>query len=338
MRTATFGDLRGAIERAEVPAEAWAEVCAILDAMDLPPERVAAEIVPYLDARCRDWPDHARVCPHEWWLDLAQGVPAPQLAACRALDLSGDRLATTRLVEVARAPELAPITCLDLSENHLGGHGVAALWQTPLMSGLRALYLRQSRLGEEGVRAVFERGARLEVLVMPGNLSVPPRQRLPWEVLARVERLEIGENALDNKQMAPLTAHGALPALKHLSLAWFGRGEGMDLYQLLVRAPWVPRLRVLDLRSATLHASPREHAARLIEALARVEAPLERLIMDWGGLGIWELMQLAALPALQPPATLIASDHNAYVAASALRAVEQTALRGRLILAAEDDA
>jgi uncharacterized protein (TIGR02996 family) len=147
---------------------------------------------------------------------------SPYLRGLRRLGLSVSHVGTNGVVALAASPNVGRLTRLDLDGNGVGDAGVAALAASPHLVRLRHLALQGSRVGVNGVRALVDSGT-----------------------LSGLRTLVLTSPRLGAEVVEALTTPRALPSLRSLML---GRlQDGNESVRVLAAAPWVSRLKSLEL-------------------------------------------------------------------------------------------
>jgi len=102
---------------------------------------------------------------------LARTAASPALAEVVNLDLSGNALDDTAVIELLSSPHLRPLRRLELANNHLTDSTMKWLVGSPLADQLTGLGLRSNRLSGEAVELLFRSplGQRLRQLELQGN-------------------------------------------------------------------------------------------------------------------------------------------------------------------------
>ena len=251
-----FGEIRSAAQRA--PGEAaWEAICAAVEAVE--PARLREEVVPYLNAHLRHWPDAARRVPARWLRALWRGEPAPieALAITRRLELRGG-VRATELAALARLPQLGGLSSLALRSCGLRAADLVALEGAPLWASLTSLDLSHNALNREAMRALAPWLARghLEHLTLAWNFitDAGAEALLGGEVADApfgdaLLTLDLSNNHLGERPDVCarwlVSAMRRLPALHTLRLGWNALGDAG--LRALLRAPWPTTLRALDL-------------------------------------------------------------------------------------------
>jgi hypothetical protein len=220
MRDDPFGELRSVLQEPPSPGR-WDRIAALLeswpDADDL-----AARVVPYVQSHLRDDP-HPRPAPQRWLEKLEK----------RGVDLPVTFLIDTLVWRPDDRPR--------------DDSFIKALLEQDVFSGLRRLELAHTPCSEKTLKRIGEAlGEGLEELALWHCIGVRGGEGLldGWDLRA-LRRLDLGGNMLFEVPWAVLAP---LPALEHLRLAASGLISG----DALARAPWMGRLRALDVRHSCL--------------------------------------------------------------------------------------
>lgn len=256
-----FGEIRSAAQRA--PGEAaWEAICEAVEAIE--PARLREEVVPYLNAHLRHWPDAARCVPARWLRAIARDEPAPiealaitrrlvlraagvrdmvlfgllerfeqlsQLGALRILDLSSCGLQGVDLFVLGNAPIWRHVTTLDLSHNALDTQAVEDLLFANVdltdRAPLHTLSLAWNFICDGGVEALLDEGLHLHKTLTTLDLR-NNRLGTSWPACSRWLHQAV-----------------SMSQLHTLRLGWNALGDAG--VRALLAAPWQASLTALDL-------------------------------------------------------------------------------------------
>ncbi len=249
-------------------------------------------------------------------------VAAHHLSGLRELDLQNNVCGAAAMEILAQARLFTQLTHLDLSGNVLGAAGLQALAASPLCQSLTMLRLTNTQLQPTGLGALassphFKRLVRLEVNGNPAlgsaglealaasrtlgaltelNLSstalgLTGTRALAASATLRPHFLELGNNHLDARALAPLANCDAASGLTHLDL--WSNPLGDDGAKTLASSARLGRLRFLGLAATGLSAWGVKDVAS-----ANHFGGLETLNLQGNGLGDEALQALAAFPQL----------------------------------------
>jgi hypothetical protein len=180
-----FGDIRSTLH-GEPDARRWGDLCALLDRVD-DRERLAAEIVPYVEGVLEAWDDDLRRIPPAWLDRALDGAPVPQLAIGRILEVRGRRIGDRGARALAQLTGLGGLYRLDLAENRIGPEGARALAEADHLDGLLFLALDDNPIGADGARALADAPQLRSLLWL--DLCVEDIGRDGVAALARSEHL-----------------------------------------------------------------------------------------------------------------------------------------------------
>lgn len=141
----------------------------------------------------------------------------------RRLDLDGCAIKDDGLRALAAVPELAQVRTLILRNNQLGGDGLAALLAAAKLRELEELDLAFNEVAEAGVRALAKaslpRLVRLSLRsVLPGGPALKALAAAGEKALPQVRVLDLGENQIEDADLAPLLQSGWVRPLHELKL------------------------------------------------------------------------------------------------------------------------
>lgn len=296
-----FGEIRS-ITQGSPSEAAWWRLTRLCDRV--PPARLG-ELIPYVDASLRAWPDRLRIAPRRWIEQAMTGAHTPQLALSRHLHLldplPAGEARTFRAIqpsferavfERTLAPAILPVRIPNAHEliptlvDAAGGWPWTALTTDRLdalasreeVAQLTALrVIRWHERNDAHVLAAFERmdPARVEQLALPalGTDEAMLRQ-LRGRVWPRLRVLDLGMRSTDTALCEGWRdVADVLPALEYLSLDATYSGDHSEEPELarmawLARATMPETLRALDLTSTLLYIA--DEPEGLAEALSTI--------------------------------------------------------------------
>lgn len=270
----------------------------------------------------------------------------------RRLDLDGCALKDEGLKALAAAPEIAQVRTLILRNNQLSGDGLKALLQTAKLRELEELDLAFNEVAEAGVRALatasLPRLVRLSLRgVLPGGPALKALAAAGEKAMPQVRALDLGENQIEDADLAPLLASGWVRPLHELkldqnqltaaSITKLAALKLRDLRRLdlsnnsvgtvgirsLARAAFLPGLSALALRYTKLGEAGVLDLAKLLPAAAKL-TELDLLGAGVNESGLGAILATATARRL----TLLDLSYNALGDAGAVRlaAIELPAL------------
>jgi uncharacterized protein (TIGR02996 family) len=198
-----------------------------------------------------------------------------------SLDFTGCELGPREMAVLVASERAHRLARLELVDNHLGADGLQTLFASRL-DGLRELsfhHLIHEPLDTS--HAMFHAAwlDRLETLRCITPWGPPLLARLPWGRFASLRHLTIGGS---DDHLAALAVH-PMPRLEHLHL-----GSGITIsprgIAALARAPWTPRLRLLEIPNLHSEAAAALATAQLDElrvlSIGKTENAALRRIAD----------------------------------------------------------
>ena len=209
-----FGELRS-IFSTPASAASWEALCSKVDAaMRAQPERATTELIPYLSALLKPWPDHLRVAPPTWLERALIGELLPELELVSTIVIQLRYVATGELKALLQNHALPDLRQLSLWTVGLRAEQLSELLNAPVATQLKELHLGRNDLSDRGVELLCKHSSKLLAL---RTLSLPENDigsRGAWALahsplLERLERLNlyanhIGEEGFLSLATAPI--------------------------------------------------------------------------------------------------------------------------------------
>ena len=295
MPTATFGDVRSALQQPPSP-RAWRAVCHLIEQWSDEDDELREVILPYALDVLERWPDELRAASPIWINQLiGDDRPAPVIwKLVRHLEITGARLRvdeTKRLVAcphlrgvrhlmvraalsqsafglLMQAPYLTKVTELGFISAGLEDRQFAKFIDAPMMQrGLKRLDLAWSGVAERGVRAIAKAPHlhSLEALDLEGCRELSPdgawHRLLHSSLLTNLRRLDASKAWLTTEHLRTLGNSPLLAHLTHLDVGYNDIGDRF-LSQILTQGEHRPhRLTHLTLWNTSLGGTLPTHLA-----------------------------------------------------------------------------
>lgn len=242
-------DTLRALLHAPPSSEAWAALCAHLQALYASDPASIAPVLPACEAAVAGWPARS---PDDAWLErLGAGEVVPMM---RLVNTIQDAiLDDAALVALAGSPACAGLRVLHVQECEISDASMEALAASPYFTGFTELELFWCDVTDDGFNALIESGKLSELTA----LYLKEVDISGWSVVALLQRpdapkltalamgvIEDGP-AFDDDEIVALAACPALSELESLDLTY---NELYDEAALaLARSPHLRKLRNLEL-------------------------------------------------------------------------------------------
>lgn len=256
---ADFGDVRSLLHQS-AQVETWRALCAMLSSFD--EGQLRHQVLPYVEAHLRRWPDELCLAPSQWIMQLLAGEPAPQLRLARQIKTK--ELSAQALQRLIDCPDLIEVEAIHLQNCEISPELIEALMRAPWSRTLKTLYLAHSYLGDPQIEALskLEGLSRLKTLDLRYNRITNEGAKTLAQCphLGGLELLDLRYNQIEIEGALELVKENHLKHIKKIDLQ-SNRLDVDNLYALLER----PRFRKLtSLELIGFELAP-ELAADLVE-------------------------------------------------------------------------